>query len=759
MPRRMKVIRCRFKSDNGYTVLLCDEIAKNGKAINCSIILVGYFLPDEKGDIFDAEVEEKSTKYGTQFSVIKYEIPEPDSHEAIEKLIVATKLRGIGKMKAKKLVKFYGLQTLDVLDNDFLRIKEIKGMPKDLETPQRQWKESRELRELFSLIGNKVNLSPKKLMTIRKTFKKDTMEIVKYKPYEIIKIKGIEFFTVDKIAKNCSSVYNINSIERIKAAILQALLDGTVAGHLYLRTNDLIKATYKLLGSTDISDTDIKKGINSLILDKQLSLIPFDSKNGDFAFYLMSTFNDEKNSAEKLVKMNFYSSKKSVDTDKVEELINKYEAKENIKLAHGQIDAVINAITKQVSIITGGAGRGKTTVLNMILDVYNDLFENSTIQLMAPTGRAARKMSEATGHDASTIHSALGLVSDSEMEDYGDETELEADLVIVDEMSMVDQAIFARLCSSLKNNCKLVMVGDKDQLSSVGAGNVFAELIKSEVIPTTILDTPFRQGENDLVFINAEKINKGDTNILEGVTFKFIECSGEEEIRDNCISVYKKAIKMNKGKLDNIFLLPAFRKNTEIGSNSLNNTLQKVINPNISTNKVEIFGKTFSIGDKVMQNKNINEEDISLSNGDIGYVTEINVGSNNDTSVTVDFEDVGIKEYSTSDDFEMLELAYATTVHKAQGSEAETVIIPMSNIYSVMLKRNLVYTAVSRAKRNVIVVGDKRAFYKAIKNTNYELRNTLLAWRIKNESRKYQKVEEKIEKKTEKSEYKQLTII
>jgi exodeoxyribonuclease V alpha subunit len=741
MEKRLNIIKCCYQCDNGYTILLCDEVTEGGKAIACSLTCVGYFLPTTPNRILKAELEEvQNKKYGKQYNVKHFEAEDPKDKIGMIDVILSCKLKGIGKRKAERIVEKYGLDTLNVLDTDFFRIKELKNMPKDLETPMKQWKNSRDLREMIAMVGNSVNVTQKKLLKIKSYFKENSLEVLKEKPYRVMEIHGIDFYTADSIAYNCDDYsFSYNDFERIKAGIKQALLDAMLEGHLYLFTSQILQKAKEVLKYENlvVNDIEIQKCLNELVQAGQIVFFKFTT---EYAFYLKANYKAEQESAKKIVDMMCATRSKNVQEEKITNSICKHEQAEGIKLAKGQKKAVLFALKYPVSIITGGPGRGKTTVINTLLNVYKEFFPKNNILLMAPTGRAARRMSETTGMNASTIHSALGLRSDEEIVLSNEQEELEADLIIVDEMSMVDMKLFSTLCSRIRKSCKLVLVGDKDQLSSVGAGNVFAELISSNVIPITVLDTPFRQDENDLVFINAEKINNGDTNLLEGVTFKFIDGSGEEDIRDKCLYYYQNSLLENNNDLDSIFLLSPFRKKSEICSDQLNISLQNSINQNANNLGVNAYGKSFRKGDKVMQNKNITTEDgLALSNGDIGYVVSVCAGTNNDSSVTVEFEGIGTKEYSGHDDFDMLELAYATTVHKSQGSEAKTVIIPMSNMFSIMLKRNLVYTAVSRAKKNVIIIGNKNAFCKAILNNSYDTRNTLLAWRLQQERKKYMK--------------------
>lgn len=745
MKKKLNIVSCRYEGDNGYTVLLCDEINEEGKAVSCSLICIGYFLPTKKNRVFVAELEEtESKKYGKQYSVRRFEMEDPKDKIGMVDVILSCKLKGIGKKKAEKIVERFGKDTLHVLDTDFTRIREIKNMPKDLETPQTQWKNSRDYRQMMAIIGSNVNISQRKLLKIRNYFKEDTLNVIKNRPYDVMRVRGVDFDSADSIAMNCEEYpFSYNDYERIKAGIKQSLLDGMLEGHLFLYTEQIIQKAKKILeyDKTFVNADDIKKCLNLLVKYEDISFVRF---TREFGFYLKSNYIAEQNAAEKVASMVFSENESKVTSEDVEMSISKHEISNNIKLAKGQRNAVNFALNEKVSIITGGPGRGKTTVLNMILKVYKQFYPKDRILLMAPTGRAARRMSETTGMNASTIHSALELRSDDEMDNIysGEQDEtLDADFIIIDEMSMVDQRLFSILIAKIKKECRLVFVGDKDQLASVGAGNVFAELIASNVIPTTVLDTPFRQDENDLVYINAEKINKGDTRLIEGNTFKIIDAVGENDIRDKCIEAYQYYLNRNHNDLDSIFLLSPFRRRTEIGSNRLNESLQKCIN--ITDNKlvVNAYGKRFCKGDKVMQIKNITTDDFALSNGDIGYVSELSAGLNNDSSVTVEFDEVGIKEYSDRDDFDMLELAYATTVHKAQGSEAKTVIIPMSKIFSGMLQKSIIYTAVSRAKINVVIVGERDALNYAIRNMATKKRNTLFAWRLQRE--KYKREEKK----------------
>lgn len=738
--KQLKIVSCRYvDGGNGFTVLCCDEV-KGGRATNCSLSVTGYYLPTSEKKVFTAETEEVyDKKYGLQYQVKTFEVSDPTDNEGIVEMIVACKLKGIGRKKAERIVEKFGNNTLSVLDNDFEKLREIQYMPKDLDTPKTQWQQSRDLRQIMSVIGNIVPQA--QLLKIKKHFGSQTLEVLKTEPYRTMQVKGINFKIAEDIAKKSTSFkFEARHEERIEAGIKQTLLDGMIEGHLYLTSSQLLQKADVILNkdvSEKVTKVDVMNGVNRLFTHNEIVYTRF--TNGECGIYLKFNFDNEADSAKQIVRMLYCKESDTLpDLTDIEQHICKLETSEGIKLAVKQKQAVVNSLTEPVSIVTGGPGRGKTTVLNFILKTYKEFYPKNEILLIAPTGRAARRMAESTNETASTIHSALGLRTDEELElKLPGEEKLPADLIIIDEMSMVDMKLFAILISRINNNCKLVMVGDKDQLSSVGAGNVFAELIASEIIPTTVLDIPFRQDEEDLVFLNAEKINNGDTDLEYGKNFVFIPGEGEEDIANKCITCFQSVLKENGGDLDSIFLLSPFRRRTLIGSDALNKRLQDTININANKLVVNAYGKKFCMGDKVMHTKNISEEDISLSNGDIGYVTDLYAGTDNDYSVTVEYPDVGIKEYVNKDDFDMLELAYGTSVHKAQGSESDVVIIPMSSIFKIMLKRNVIYTAVSRAKRKVYVIGNEDALKDAILNDSYDVRNTLLAWRIKNEVKNY----------------------
>lgn len=769
-----------YSEDSGYTVIKVRKGDEKGE-----ITLVGNFLPRGKGIEFKASTEKVNTNYGVQYKVTYFEEIEPDNKDSIIAYIIASKLKGIGPKKAEAIYNQFGDDTLKVLDSNFSEIKKVKGLSSaNCSACEKKWKESRSLRNIMKTIGSDTGLSQNKLLTLHEKFGNKLEETIKYRTYDITKINGITFAVADKIAKKQLN-YDPSSDERIKSCIRQCLLDAMQDGHLFLTPNQLIygyktgiskrEGAYRILNNGMGEVVVDAKMLNDVILNlcKRNDLRKLDV-NGNLALYLDRNFKNEEISAKKIVSMmkNVYlGNAKIVDEKKVEKIIKKIEKQENIKLAEKQKHGVMYAIKYPVSIIIGGPGRGKTTTLNTLTKTLEEYFDPKPLMCLgAPTGRAARRITESTGLPANTIHSILEIRGDEadsiDADSYLDEP-LDADVIIIDEMSMVDMNIFSKLVCKIKDGAKLILVGDKDQLPSVGAGNVLAELIKSKVIPTTELDVPFRQSKENLIYSNIEKINKGETDLsFDKDSFISVEAHGAEEISKICEKIYKAEYDRLKD-FDKVWCLTPFRKSTLIGANELNLALRQMVNP-LLKNKLEISrkGRTYRIRDRVMQLKNVNDSDGVLSNGDMGIVIRVNKSITDDeSSVVVDFGDeLGSREYVTSEDFENLDLAYASTIHKSQGSECEVVIMPMSKIFSGMLKRNLVYTGISRAKKRVYIVGDVAALNMAIRDNSYAARNTLFAYRLYGEAMKIkmslnkQKENEESNSNNSNEEFKQLSI-
>ena len=392
------------------------------------------------------------------------------------------------------------------------------------------------------------------------------------------------------------------------------------------------------------------------------------------------------------------------------------------QLAPSQRNAVKLCLSHPLSIMTGGPGSGKTTTLRFILDIYKAAFPANEILLAAPTGRASRRMAEQTGMQASTLHSALGLVTDDDCP-LNDHDLLSADLVVVDEFSMVDMRLAYILLDRVKPGAQLIIVGDADQLPSVGAGNVLREMIRSEKIPTAVLETVFRQASNSRIITNAYAINHNDTHLQYGNDFQMLEVQNSEEAARLVIKNYLQEVSQHG--IEDVQILSPFRKRGAVSSNALNDTIRDLVNPPSSLKKeVKCGSRVFRVGDRVMQTANR----IDVSNGDVGIITDMKE-EDDETIVCVKLLDGRTIQYK-QEMLEDLEFSYCTTIHKSQGQEYPVIIVPLLKEHYIMLRRNLLYTAVTRAKAKVILIGQKQAVFIAIHKCDVGQRNTVLADRI-----------------------------
>ncbi|MBQ9839288.1 MAG: AAA family ATPase, partial [Oscillospiraceae bacterium] len=402
--------------------------------------------------------------------------------------------------------------------------------------------------------------------------------------------------------------------------------------------------------------------------------------------------------------------------------IDQEERKLGFRLAPEQREAVKMGLTQKLCVITGGPGTGKTSVQKALLDLYKERYPAAKIACCAPTGKAARRMEQATGVRASTVHRALGLMANEDGQ-YGDPEMLEADLVLVDEVSMLDVYLAEKLFRSVADKSRLILVGDSDQLPSVGPGAVLKEIIASGLVPVVRLDQVFRQKNGSRIAANAKLIRHGNLSLEYGPDFEFYDSTDLSVSAEIIESLYLQ--ETAKYGIDNVVLLSPYRQKTETGANALNQRLQGKINPPMDGKSDAVHGqRRFRTGDKVMQIKNCED----INNGDIGYIKSI-TGTQSDSVVRIDFGDGRIVDYENSD-LDMLDLGYACTVHKSQGSEYKSVIINLQCAHSVMLVRPLIYTAITRAKEKVLIVGERRALCTAIRRIDTEQRGTKLAQRI-----------------------------
>lgn len=716
-----------YNSGNGYTVAsyeteeeLPAQVMDKKKGIAGQFTAVGIELPTGTGLELDLEGEWKSSSYGFQYEVSNFHVNMPTTKEGIKAYLSSNLIKGIGPVTAEKIVEKFGVNTFHVLDNTPEKLMDIRGITETkLEEILDGYHKSNTIRELTVYLAP-LGVTPNKIAKIQEHFGNAAISIVKQNPFRLCEIRGFGFLTVDPIAVKSQNFKPDNPL-RIKAAISHVMKEAEADGHLYLSSQEIVEKTEKLLNhkikkGEGVSERAIKNAGNDMI-HKDKDLIA--NAGG---IYTKKSFEAEMGAAAVLAKL-CLQEQKGID---VRHLLKEVQQKEKINLNEKQQEAVLNVFENPVSIITGGPGRGKTTIIRVIIAIQEALDKEAMILLCAPTGKARRRMYESTGYPAMTIHKAIGLTGEDGEEEWNGLGKMNDDLIIADEFSMVDMYLADKLFSCIKNGARLVMVGDKDQIESVGPGNVFKEMIESGIVPVTVLDECFRQEENSTIISNADRINHNQTSLVYDDTFRFYPAADAKSAAEIIKKLYEKEWRANKKDIDKVQVLSPFRKDTEAGSDALNAHLREIVNPKRRGYPEVVNGKnTFRQRDKVMQTKNNDE----ISNGDVGEVLNI-YKEDGKNMMRVDFGDDRVMEYDGSD-FLPLTHAYAMSVHKSQGSEYPVVILPMLPCFRRMLRRNILYTAVTRAKKTVIIVGSKRAIAQAIKTDNVNKRNTKFGLRLR----------------------------
>ncbi len=717
--------------DNGYTVFNLINQEDDDE-----VVAVGYIdrlLEGESLNLSGTFITHHT--YGKQFQVLEYEKTLPSSLIGIEKYLGSGLIKGIGKSLAKRIVKTFGEDTLNIIESTPLALADIKGITKvkALEIGS-VFSEQVESRQTMIYLQT-FNITPVMAMKIYKRYKKETINVLKENPYKIAdEINGISFKLCDSIAQNIG----IDSLSpfRISSAIRFVLKRASVKGHIYLPLTELIHETSILL---EIDHNLINNQIEKIVHENIIKIKEIDNEQ---KVYLNQFFYAENYIAKKLIDLSMNSVDKSGDSLKQ---IERVEKEIGITLHSIQRQAVMEALSSGVLVITGGPGTGKTTTINTIINILEE--EGLEVLLAAPTGRATKRMCEATGREAKTIHRLLEI---SYMEDdiskgfmKNEDEPLEADVIILDESSMIDCMLMYSFLKAVSIGTRLVLVGDANQLPSVGAGNVLKDIINSNVINTVSLHEIFRQAQTSQIVLNAHKVNSGEYPILNAKDsdFYFVESKTYESCVNNVVGLVTKRLPKYKScdAFYDIQVLTAMRK-TEIGVNNLNLELQKVLNPKTDYKKEKKMA-TFSFieGDKVMQIKNnynmvwknINDKSDfgkGVFNGDEGVLTEIN---NRNESIKVLFDGYKECEYDFSN-LDELELSYATTIHKSQGSEYKIVVIPVFNGPPMLMTRNLLYTGITRGRELVVVVGTKEYLEKMVDNNKEFNRYSSLAYYIIN---------------------------
>lgn len=669
---------------------------------------------------------------------------------SIERYLGSGIIKGVGEALAKRIVKKFKMDSLRIIEEEPERLAEVKGISerkaRDIAVSYNEKKEMQDAIIFLTGYGISINLAVK----IFNEYGQEMYKIIRSNPYKIAEdINGVGFKTADEIAERMG--ISSDSDFRIRAALLYTLLNASQLGHMYLPKQMLVAKTYSLLVADNVPyNEELEDEIGSQIIELQMTgkAIVKELAGDVTAVYAAANYYIELNSARILsdIDLDFTSEDRPLD-----KMLAQIEKAEKITLEEKQKLAIKNAVNNGVAVITGGPGTGKTTTINAMIKMFEKL--NLELLLAAPTGRAAKRITEATGYTAQTIHRLLEL-SGGGIDEEGNRSAytfvrnsnnpLEADVIIIDEMSMVDSSLFYSLLQAIMPGTRLVLVGDSNQLPSVGPGNVLKDIIRSGVFSVTVLDKIFRQGENSDIITNAHLINAGKQLEINNKSrdFFYIPRQGSQDI----IAELKHLILDSLPgffQVDpmNIQVLTPMRK-YELGVENLNKRLQEILNPSSrSIPEKEKNDVVFRKGDKVMQIKNnyklewkimdakdrfVKEEGVGVFNGDVGFIKEIDEFGQ---KIVVEYDDGRLVDYLYSQ-LDELEHAYAITIHKSQGSEYPVVVIPLLTGPAKLLNRNLLYTAVTRARKGVVIVGNIGLVKTMIDNIDEQKRYTTFAERL-----------------------------
>ena len=714
-------------ADNGYTVLKC--AVKNYSDL---VTVVGTMPDTHVGSVLSLEgMWKMDAKYGRQFLVEKFEETLPATVYGIEKYLGSGLVKGVGPKFAKRIVEKFGKDTLDVIEETPDELLKVSGIGKvRVDRIKTSWQEQKEIKNIMLFLQSH-EVSTSHATKIFKTYGSESIAIVKENPYRLADdIWGIGFKTADSIAQKMG--IDKGKFVRLRSGIFYTLNKLAEAGHCYTTREQLIGRAKELL---EVEEPELEITLDEMIRTNDMIR---DEAEDREAIYLPPYYFSESGCAKRLLRLMSCGKKKSEDT---EEILKKVAASSEITYDEIQWQAVKTAVSSKVMVLTGGPGTGKTTTTLGIISAYKQA--GCQIILAAPTGRAAKRMSEATGMEAKTIHRLLEY-KPPEGYQKNEEHPLEGDVLILDECSMIDIMLMYNLLKALPQQMSLILVGDIDQLPSVGAGNVLRDIIDSGCVPVVRLTRIFRQAQGSRIIMNAHRINKGEGIDMRGgkdADFFFATKESNQEVVDTIVQYCKTNLPRyyHVDPLQDIQVLTPMQRG-ECGAVNLNQVLQEAMNPS------KIFlrrgGTQYRLKDKVMQIRN--DYDKEVFNGDIGTITKVDV---EERELTVLFDEREVVYDVT--ELDELALAYAVTIHKSQGSEYPIVVMPFTMSHFVMLQRNLLYTGVTRAKKILVLVGEKKAVYYAIKNETTTGRNTCLARRLQPDSKEAQEVKAQLLKEIE----------
>ena len=701
-----------FNEENSFTVARLQVVGKKDL-----ITIVGALPLPTPGETLRLKGQwVVDTKFGQQFRVESCLSVLPATIVGIQKYLGSSLIKGIGPIMARRIVDKFGLETFDIIEDSPERLREAEGIgPIRTERITNAWQEQKEIREVMVFLqGHEV--SPAYAVKIYKIYGDKAISVVKENPYRLaLDISGIGFKTADKIARSMG--IDPNSQIRAEAGIIHVLSELVDEGNVYYPDQELKKKAGELL---EVDPAILEMALATLA---QQDRIMIEELPEGKAVYLTPLYVAEANVARRL-KTLIESTKQPLQLD-VEKAIEWVQGINHIELAETQKQAIKKAVTGKVLVLTGGPGTGKTTLVNSLVRILEK--KGQRILLASPTGRAAKRLSEVTGKEAKTIHRLLEFSPKEGGFKRNEDNPLDADLVVIDEASMVDTILMNNLLKAVPVTATLLLVGDVDQLPSVGPGNVLKDIIASGCVETVILTEIFRQAQESLIIVNAHRVNRGEFPQLkpqqgQRSDFYYIEKNTPEEvlavIKELCGKRLPNAFHFSP--LDDIQVMTPMHRGT-VGVSNLNAELQRLLNPEGKV--ITRGGRLFRANDKVMQTKNNYEKDVF--NGDIGRIVTIDF---DEQEVQVKFDD-RLVNYELSD-LDDLVLAYAISIHKSQGAEYPAVVVPLLSQHYIMLQRNLLYTAITRAKRLVVLVGSKSAIAITVRNNKVQRRYTNLAGRL-----------------------------
>ncbi len=731
------------KPENGYTVMslipdgfVDDEELEDEPEIICT----GVFPSISEGENITMEGEFVShPSYGRQFQMKSFEVIVPKGAAAMQRYLSMGAIKGIGPALAKRIVKTFKEDTFRIMEEEPERLAEIKGISEKMAMKiSDQVVEKKDVRDAMLYLAD-LGLGTTLSMRIYNEYGPKLYDVIRENPYRLVEdIAHLGFKTADDIASQLGVA--LDSEFRIQSGILYALGNAALNGHTYLPMEELIRESQVVLG---VSRDDIQRNINALVLDKKL--VQKEDSIYTFAYYRL-----EENTAGLLLGLD----QRFDETPAVmEKTIGEIEREEQMDFDEVQKEAIMQAASRGVFVLTGGPGTGKTTTIKGIIRYFEK--NGMEVFLAAPTGRASKRMSEATKREAKTIHRLLEVNGGTEEEDVrrpkrgmferNEDNPLEADVVIIDEMSMVDISLMHALLRAIPYGCRLILVGDTNQLPSVGPGNVLADIIASHMFRTVELKKIFRQEDTSDIVLSAHQIQEGIIPKIDNDSKDFFLMDRREA--GHIITITKKLVADNMPRYVQatpfeVQVLTPMKKGT-VGVENLNKELQEYLNPKKKGTKEYVFGdgKLLRTGDKVMQMKNnyqlewkqVGKYGLTINsgtgvfNGDVGILKDINEFA---SFMTIEFEDGKIVEYPFKNQ-EELELAYAITIHKSQGSEYPAVVIPLMRGPELLMNRNLIYTAITRAQKCVVMVGQPQVFMEMIQNTKQTVRYSGLEYRLR----------------------------